>query len=57
MIKAFLYHMKMVSTRLKMVILTVPIIVSVMTMALTQMKHGCMEIGFIQLVMVLLVMR
>ena len=45
--------MKMVSARLKMLILTVHIKVPVKTMAL-KMKHGCMEIGSIRLVMVFL---
>ena len=57
MIEAFLYHMKMVSARLKMLTLKVHITVSVMTMALMQMKHGCMGIGFIRLVMVFLAMK
>ena len=57
MIYAFLYHLKMISVRLKMLILKVHVTAPVMTMVLMQMKHGCMEIGFIQLVMVLLVMR
>ena len=35
----------------------VHITVSVMTMALMQMKHGCMGIGFIQRIMVFLVMK
>ena len=35
--------MKMVSVRLKMPTLRVHITVSVMTIALMQMKHGCME--------------
>ena len=39
MIYTFLYHVKMVSARLKMLILKVDITVSVMTTALTQMKH------------------
>ena len=30
---------------------------SVMTIALIRMKHGCMEIGFIQQIMVFLVMK
>ena len=44
--------MKMVSTKLKMITLKVPITVSVMTMGLMRMKQGCMGIGFIPLVMV-----
>ena len=40
----------MVSTKLKVLISKVYITVSVMTMALMQIKHGCMGIGFIQLV-------
>ena len=56
-IYTFLYHMKMVSARLKMLILKVDITVSKMTMALMQIKHGCMEIDFILLVMVFLVMK
>ena len=57
MIWAFLYHMKMVSARLKMPALKVQITTSVMTMALMRMKHGCMGIGFIRLVMVFLAMK
>ena len=49
--------MKMVSTKLKMVTLKVHITVYVMTVALMRMKHGCMEIDLIQLVMVFLVMN
>ena len=49
--------MKMVSVMFKMIILKVQITVYVMTMALVQMKHGSMEIGFIRLVMVFLVMK
>ena len=41
------YHMTMVSARLKMLTLRVHIAVSVMIVALMQMKHGCMETGFI----------
>ena len=44
----FLYHMKMVSAGLKMLTLRVHITASVVTMALMQMKHGCIETGFIQ---------
>ena len=51
------YHMKMVSARLKILTLRAQITVSVMTMALIRMKNGCMETGFIQLVMVFLVMK
>ena len=40
-----LYRVKMVLVRLKMAILKVPIIVSVITMVLIQMKHGRMVIG------------
>ena len=40
-----------------MLILKVHITVSVMTMALMPMKHGCMGIGFIRLVMVFLAMK
>ena len=40
--------MKMVLARLKMLTLRMHSTVSVMTMALMQMKHGYMEIGFIQ---------
>ena len=43
----FCCHMKMVSAKLKMLILKVHITVSVMTMALMWIKHGCMGIGFI----------
>ena len=57
MIWAFLYHMKMVPARLKMSTLSVIITVSVMTTAVIQMEHGCMEIGFIRQIMVFLVMK
>ena len=49
--------MKMASARLKMLTLRLHITVSVMTMALMQMKHGCMGIGFIQQIMLFLVMK
>ena len=49
--------MKMVLARLKMLTLRVHITVSVMIMALMQMKHGCMGIDFIQQIMVFLVMK
>ena len=55
MVKTLFYHMKMVSVRLKKV--KVHIALSMMTMALIQMKIGYMEIGFIQLVMVHFVMK
>ena len=55
--EAFLYHMKMVSASLKMLILGVHITVFVMTMVLMQMKYGCMETGFIQQIMLFLVMK
>ena len=45
--------MKMVSERLKMLILKVHIIVS----ALMHMKYGCIGIGFIRLVMIFSVMK
>ena len=51
------YHMKMVSARLKILTLRAQITVSVMTMTLIRMKNGCMETGFIRLVMVFLVMK
>ena len=51
------YHMKMVSARLKMLTLKAYITVSVMTMALMRMKHGCMGIGFIRPFMVILAMK
>ena len=54
---AFLYHMKMVSVRLKMLTFKAPITAFVMTTALMQMKHGCMGIGFIQQIMLFLVMK
>ena len=54
---AFLYHAKMVSARLKLLTLEVHIAVSVMTMALLRMKHGCMGIGFVRQIMVFLVMK
>ena len=44
--------MKMVLVMLKMPTLRGCITVSVMTMALMQMKHGCMGIGFTQRIMV-----
>ena len=40
-----------------MLTLKVHITASVMTMALMRMKHECMGIGFIQLVMVFLAMK
>ena len=40
-----------------MLTLNVYITVSVMAMALMQMKHGCMGIGFIRRIMVFLVMK
>ena len=49
--------MKMVPARLKMSTLSVIITVSVMTTAVVQMEHGCMEIGFIRQIMVFLVMK
>ena len=55
--KAFPYHMKVASARLKMLTLRVHITVYVMTMALMQMKRGCMETGFIQQITLSLVMR
>ena len=51
------YHTNMASARLKMLTLRVHITVSAMTMALMQMKHGCMEFGFIQQIMLFLVMK
>ena len=53
----FLYHMKMALVRLKMITRGVHITVSVTSMVLIQMKHGCMENGFMQQVMVFLVMK
>ena len=47
----------MVSARLKIFTSKVIIIVFVMTMALMQMKHECMGIGFIPRIMVFLVMK
>ena len=55
--KAFPYHMKVASARLKMLTLRVHITVYVMTKALMQMKRGCMETGFIQQITLSLVMR
>ena len=55
--EVLLYHMKMVSARLKVPTSRVHITVSVMTMVLTRMKHGYIGIGFIQQIMVLLVMK
>ena len=49
--------MKMVLVRLKMLTLRVIITVFVMTMVLMQMKHECMGIGFIQRIMVFLIMK
>ena len=43
--------------RLKIPTLRVHITVSVITMALMQMKHGCMGIGYIQRIMVFSVMK
>ena len=45
---AFSYQMKTALARFKMLTLRLYITVSVMTMVLMQMKHRCMEIGFIQ---------
>ena len=52
-----LYHMKMVLAKLKIVTFKALITVSVITTALMQMKHGCMETGFIQQIMLFLVMK
>ena len=49
--------MKMVSARLEMPTSRVDITISVMTMALTRMKHVFMGIGSIQQIMVFLVMN
>ena len=49
--------MKMVSARLKILTLKVSITVFVMTMALIQMKHGRMGIGFIRQNVVFLMME
>ena len=50
--------MKMVSERLKILtLIKVIIIVFVITMALIQMKYGCMGTGFIRRIMVLLVIK
>ena len=54
---AFLYHMKMTLARLKMIMRGVHITVSVTSMVLIQMKHGCMENGFIPQIKVFLVMK
>ena len=43
--------------KVKNATLRVHITVSVMTMALMQMKHGCMGIGYIQRIMVFSVMK
>ena len=48
MIWVLLYHMKMVLIGLKKITLKVHITVSVITIALMQMNHGCMEIDFIR---------
>ena len=47
----------MVSARLKILTLKVIIIVFVMAMALTQMKHECMGFGFIPWIMIFFVMK
>ena len=44
-------------SKVKNGILRVHVTVPVMTMALMQMKHGCMGIGFIRLVMVFLAIK
>ena len=54
---AFLYLMKMALAKLEMITRGVHIPVSVTSMVLTQMKHGFMENGFIQQIMVFLVMK
>ena len=53
----FFDNIKVVLARLKILTLKVPTTVFVMTMALMQMKHGCMEIGSIRQAMVFLVME
>ena len=52
-----LYHMKMVSARLKIRTIRARIIVFVMNMALIWRKHGCMGTGFIRRFMVFLVIK
>ena len=54
---AFLYHMKMVSAKLKIVTFKAPVTVSVMTMAYTRPRHECIEIDFIQQIMLFFVMK
>ena len=54
---AFLYHMKMALARLKIITRGVHVTVSVTSIVLIQMKHGCMENGFIRQIMVFLVMK
>ena len=49
--------MKMVLAKLKIVTFKALITVFVITMALMQMKHGCMETGFIQQIMLFLVVK
>ena len=44
-------------SKIKIFTLKVIIIVFVMTMALMQMKHGCMGIGFIPQIIIFLVMK
>ena len=44
-------------SKVKMLTLRVHIIVFVMTTVLIQMKHGCMETGFMQQIIVCLVMK
>ena len=44
-------------SKVKIVTFKALVTVPVMTMALTQMKHGCMEAGFIQQIMLSLVMK
>ena len=54
---AFLYRMKIVSAKSKVVAFKAPITASVMTTAEIRPRRGCMEIGFIQQIMLFLVMK
>ena len=49
--------MKMVSAKLKIVTFKAPVTVSVMTMAYTRPRHECIEIDFIQQIMLFFVMK
>ena len=53
----FFYHMKMALVRLKILTQGVHIAVSVTSIVLIQMKHGCMETGYIRQILLSLVIK